>query len=162
MSARESLPIASPGGKPLGAPLPLLSAPAPGSACRAPAQEAALSPGPAARPWDALRSPRARMALLTTLAAGLAGLGLWAGLTPGRMAQEALRNLLFAAKAFWNILPYFALSVALSAWATSSGATGRIRVLLERGEGAAILGAAATGAVVPLCSCGVIPVISAL
>ncbi|MBI3025389.1 MAG: hypothetical protein HYY66_06895, partial [Candidatus Tectomicrobia bacterium] len=98
MSARESLPIASPGGKPLGAPLPLLSAPAPGSACCAPAQDA-LSPGPAARLLDALRSPRARVALLATLAAGLAGRGLWAGLTPGRMAQEALRNLLFAAKA---------------------------------------------------------------
>lgn len=174
MSARESLPIMSPGGKPLGAPLPLLSAPAPGSACCAPAQDA-LSSGPAARLRNAPRpssarrsglreggSPRAWMALLTALAAGLAGLGLWAGLTPERMAQEALRNLLFAARAFWNILPYFALSVALSAWAASSGAAGRIRVLFERGEGAAILGAAATGAVVPLCSCGVIPVIAAL
>ncbi|MBI4252057.1 MAG: permease, partial [Candidatus Tectomicrobia bacterium] len=122
----------------------------------------APAPGRWAQWTAALLHPRAWMALLTALAAGLAGLGLWAGLTPERMAQEALRNLLFAAKAFWNILPYFVLSVALSAWATSSGAAGRIRVLFERGEGAAILGAAATGAVVPLCSCGVIPVISAL
>ncbi|OGL60385.1 MAG: hypothetical protein A3I72_12405 [Candidatus Tectomicrobia bacterium RIFCSPLOWO2_02_FULL_70_19] len=188
MSARESLPIVSPSGKPLGAPLPLLSAEASAASCCAPAQ-GALSPGPAARLRDALRpssarrpvlrssgtaaaeggsglreggSPRAWLLLLTMLAAGLAALGLWLGLTPERMAREILRNLLFAAKAFWNILPYFALSVALSAWATSSGAAGRIRVLFERGEGAAILGAAATGAVIPLCSCGVIPVIAAL
>lgn len=138
MPARESLPILSPSGKPLGTSLPILPAPV--------------------RP----RGARLWAPLLAAAAGALILAGLGMGLTLERMAHEALRNLAFAARAFREILPYFALSVVLSAWATSSGAAERIRVLFRRGEGAAILGASAIGAVVPLCSCGVIPVIAAL
>ncbi|MBI3126535.1 MAG: permease [Candidatus Tectomicrobia bacterium] len=121
---------------------------------------------PAASRWTRIGAapgrPRAWLALALLAGAGLFGLGLGMGLTPGRMAGEALRNLLFAADAFWKILPYFAASVLISAWATTSGLAERVQILFRRGEVPAILGAAAVGAVVPLCSCGVIPAIAAL
>lgn len=135
--------------------LPVLSAPPSGAACCAPA-------GRLARLAGALRGRRAWALLLLALAGGSAALGLPTGIPLERMGQEAARNLLFTARAFWEILPYFVLSVALSAWAITSGAAGRIRAVFERQEAFAILGAAAVGAVAPLCSCGVIPLIAAL
>lgn len=80
----------------------------------------------------------------------------------GRLAFEFERNAAFILKSFWDIAPFFLLSVAVSAWVTVAGYAGRIRGVFVRRPGPAIAGAAAVGAVVPFCSCGVIPLIAAL
>jgi uncharacterized membrane protein YraQ (UPF0718 family) len=62
----------------------------------------------------------------------------------------------------WSILPFFLLSVGISAWVTVSGFADRIQAVFNRREKVAIAGAAIIGAVIPLCSCGVIPLIAAM
>ncbi|MEE9275535.1 MAG: permease [bacterium] len=127
--------------------LPIVPAPPAGSCC-----------DPEFSGW---RLPRLPAAL-----AGLAALALLAallaGLTPARLIEEAGRNISFAAGVSWNLLPYFLISVAASAWATVSGFSERIQGVFARREAAAVAGAAAVGALIPICSCGVIPLIAAL
>lgn len=97
---------------------------------------------------------------------GITVLAISADLLPGLKAavfwREVLSNLSFVAKAIWSILPFFIVSVSISAWVTASGFSDRIQAVFKRREAAAIIGAALVGAVVPLCSCGVIPLIAAL
>lgn len=100
---------------------------------------------------------------------GLIGLSLLtvaAGLLPGLffeiLRRELLSHLIFVARAVRSILPFFVVSVGISAWVTSSGFSDRIQAVFHRREVMAIWGAAAVGAVIPICSCGVIPLIAAL
>ncbi len=91
---------------------------------------------------------------------------LWAGaereVSAGLMAAEIKRNLLFMLNSFWGIAPFFLLSVGVSAWVTVAGYADKIKAVFDKRQGMAIAGAASVGAVVPFCSCGVIPLIAAM
>ena len=103
---------------------------------------------------------------------GLSGLGVLlflffgTGLFPGLQAKvfwkEVLSNLSFVGKAVWSILPFFLISVGISAWVTVSGFSERIKAIFNRRQMIAIAGAAIVGSTIPICSCGVIPLIAAL
>ncbi len=94
----------------------------------------------------------------------LLGLMLWAGreVPAGRLTAEAERNVRYMLGSFWGIAPFFLLSVAISAWVTVAGYAEKIRAVFDKRQGFAIAGAAGVGAVVPFCSCGVIPLIAAM
>jgi uncharacterized membrane protein YraQ (UPF0718 family) len=101
--------------------------------------------------------------------AGLAGITLLvfsAGIVPGLKPEVFWRhvysNLAFVAKNVWSLLPFFLLSVGISAWVTVSGFADRIKAVFNRREKIAIAGAAIVGATIPLCSCGIIPLIAAM
>ena len=101
--------------------------------------------------------------------AGLVGItilvfsaGIVPGLKPEVFWRHVLSNLAFVGKNVWSILPFFLLSVGISAWVTVSGFADRIKAVFNRREKIAIAGAAIVGATVPLCSCGVIPLIAAM
>jgi len=77
---------------------------------------------------------------------------------PSQVATTAA----FTAKAVWSVLPFFALSIALTAYAKATGAENLIaRAFSGRPETMVVL-ASLMGALSPFCSCGVIPVIAAL
>ena len=76
--------------------------------------------------------------------------------------HHLLSNLAFVGKNVWSILPFFLLSVGISAWVTVSGFADRIKAVFNKREKIAIAGAAIVGATIPLCSCGVIPLIAAM
>ena len=99
---------------------------------------------------------------LVGLAILVLGSGIFPGLRPSVFWHHVLLNLAFVGKNAWSILPYFILSVVLSAWVTVSGFAERIKGVFDRREKIAIAGAAIVGASVPLCSCGVIPFIAAM
>jgi len=90
------------------------------------------------------------------------GTGLFPGLQAKVFWKEVLSNLSFVGKAVWSILPFFLISVGISAWVTVSGFSERIKAIFNRRELIAIAGAAIVGATIPICSCGVIPLIAAL
>lgn len=115
-------------------------------------------------PKTFFRKPVGPMIIAGLFTSGLlaAGAGFVPGLDPARFRQETIAHLAFIGKAVWSILPFFIISVGISAWVTSSGFSDRIQAIFHRRERTAIWGAALVGAVVPLCSCGVIPVIAAL
>ena len=101
--------------------------------------------------------------------AGLAGItilvfsaGMLSGLKLEVLWRHVLLNLGFVGKNAWSILPFFLLSVGISAWVTVSGFADRIKAVFNRREYIAIAGAAIVGATIPLCSCGVIPLIAAM
>jgi len=98
--------------------------------------------------------------------AGITVLFLSAGILPGLMAavfrHQIMSHLNFICKAVWSILPFFLVSVGISAWVRVSGFSGRIKAVFGQREKIAIAGAAVVGAIIPLCSCGVIPLIAAL
>jgi uncharacterized membrane protein YraQ (UPF0718 family) len=91
-----------------------------------------------------------------------AGTGLIPGLKPETFRQQITSNAVFVGKAVWSILPFFLLSVGISAWVTVSGFAERIKAVFNQRQKIAIAGAAIVGAIIPLCSCGVIPLIAAL
>lgn len=100
---------------------------------------------------------------------GLAGItiavfsaGIIPGIKPEAFWGDVISNLRFVAKAVWSILPFFIVSVGIAAWATVSGFSERIKVIFNQREKIAIAGAAVVGATIPICSCGVIPLIAAL
>ena len=99
---------------------------------------------------------------LIGIAVMAAGTGLIPGLKPETFWQQIMSNAAFVGKAVWSILPYFLLSVGISAWVTVSGFSERIKAVFNQREKIAIAGAAIVGAIIPLCSCGVIPLIAAL
>ncbi len=88
--------------------------------------------------------------------------GIVPGLKPETFWHHISSNLAFVGKNVWSILPFFLLSVGISAWVTVSGFADRIKAVFTRRENIAIAGAAIVGATVPLCSCGVIPLIAAM
>ena len=78
------------------------------------------------------------------------------------LLPEVGRNLGFMAKAAWAILPYFCFGVAVSAWVQTKGVSERLKSILAQREGTAIAVAATVGAMIPLCSCSIVPIIAAL
>jgi hypothetical protein len=79
-------------------------------------------------------------------------------LAPRQMAATTT----FVTKAVWSVLPFFVLSIVLTAYARASGAENLIaRAFSGRAE-IMVIFASLVGALSPFCSCGVIPVIVAL
>ncbi|HVL74638.1 MAG TPA: permease, partial [Noviherbaspirillum sp.] len=76
-----------------------------------------------------------------------------------RQAQESL---LFLGRALGAIAPILALSVALAAGIKAAGAEMLVSRAFAARQGRAILVAAIAGALSPLCSCGVVPLIAGL
>jgi uncharacterized membrane protein YraQ (UPF0718 family) len=104
-----------------------------------------------ARAWRAPRLDPAWTAVAIVFAA-------LAAFAPPQAATSAA----FTAKQIWGVLPFFALSIGLAAYAKATGAENLIaRAFAGRVE-ATILLAALVGALSPFCSCGVIPIIAAL
>jgi uncharacterized protein len=68
----------------------------------------------------------------------------------------------FTAQAALNVAPFFALSIALAAYAKASGAENLIARAFTGRPAIMIVVASLMGALSPFCSCGVIPVIAAL
>jgi uncharacterized membrane protein YraQ (UPF0718 family) len=85
-----------------------------------------------------------------------------AGALAAAVPQQAAVSATFVVRSVWSVLPFFALSVALTAYARATGAenliarafTGRIEIM--------VVLSSLMGALSPFCSCGVIPVIAAL
>lgn len=96
---------------------------------------------------------------VTAVAVALGGV---TGLAAERLRAEAWRNLAFVAEESWSILPYFLLSVGLSAWAQVSSFSARVKSAFAQREPLAVVAAAVVGATVPLCSCSVLPLIAGL
>lgn len=68
----------------------------------------------------------------------------------------------FTARAVLGVLPFFALSIALAAYAKASGAENLIARAFTGRPAVMVVMASLMGALSPFCSCGVIPVIAAL
>ncbi len=68
----------------------------------------------------------------------------------------------FVAKAVLSVAPFFALSIALTAYAKASGAENLIARAFTGRADVMVVVASLIGALSPFCSCGVIPVIAAL
>ena len=77
------------------------------------------------------------------------------------MAQFA-DSIVFLLKAMLGISPFLLLSMAAAGGAQATGLDQRISTIVTGRTTMVILGAAFFGALVPLCSCGVIPLIAAL
>ena len=75
---------------------------------------------------------------------------------------QAATSAAFTAKAIWGVLPFFALSIGLAAYAKASGAENLIARAFSGRLDVMIVFASLMGALSPFCSCGVIPVIAAL
>src|SRR5882762_7974718 len=76
--------------------------------------------------------------------------------------QQAAVSAWFTAKSAWTVLPFFALSIGLAAYAKATGAENLIAKAFSGHAATMILFAALMGALSPFCSCGVIPIIAAL
>lgn len=75
---------------------------------------------------------------------------------------QAAASAAFTARAVWGVLPFFAASIALTAYAKASGAENLIARAFTGHAGLMVLFASLMGALSPFCSCGVIPAIAAL
>ena len=89
------------------------------------------------------------------LAAGIVLVGL---LDPGQVSP----SLAFMRKALAGMAPFFAIAVAFAAYAKASGLDRTLARVFSGKPWMTILAAAATGALSPFCSCGVIPVMAAM
>jgi uncharacterized membrane protein YraQ (UPF0718 family) len=76
--------------------------------------------------------------------------------------EQAAASAWFVGRAVANVLPFFALSIALAAYAKASGAENLISRAFTGHSGVMVVFASLMGALSPFCSCGVIPVIAAL
>lgn len=76
--------------------------------------------------------------------------------------QQAGDSAVFTAKAVWSVLPFFALSIGLAAYAKATGAENLIAKAFAGRAELMIVFASLMGALSPFCSCGVIPLIAAL
>ena len=81
-----------------------------------------------------------------------------AALAPPQAATSAA----FVAAAVWSLLPFFAASIALTAYAKASGAENLIARAFAGHPAVMVVLASLMGALSPFCSCGVIPIIAAL
>jgi uncharacterized membrane protein YraQ (UPF0718 family) len=79
-------------------------------------------------------------------------------LDPGQLVP----SIAFTLEAFVGTAPYLALSIAIAAYATASGADNLISRAFAGHPVRMVFTAAAFGALSPFCSCGVIPLIAAL
>jgi len=68
----------------------------------------------------------------------------------------------FTLQSLWEMLPFFAIAIAIAAGAKASGADSLIAAAFSGHPARATLLAALVGAISPFCSCGVIPLIAAL
>jgi uncharacterized membrane protein YraQ (UPF0718 family) len=116
---------------------------------RSDALDAPTRPSRLVAAWRRVDPVLAALALLT-LALALAA--------PDQLARTAG----FVAAAAWRIAPVLLLSVALAAAVQASGAALLIKRALAGRGGRAVLVAALAGALSPLCSCGVVPLIAGL
>jgi len=71
-------------------------------------------------------------------------------------------SIVFTLEAVWEMLPFFALAIAIAGYAKASGADTLIADAFSGHPLRATLLAALVGAISPFCSCGVIPLIAAL
>ena len=76
--------------------------------------------------------------------------------------HQAAISAAFVAKAIGNVFPFFALSIALAAYAKASGAENLIAKAFSGRPAITVIFASLMGALSPFCSCGVIPVVAAL
>jgi uncharacterized membrane protein YraQ (UPF0718 family) len=139
-----------------------------GSCCEQPSGLVNISEGTFAKTAQSVQASKP-MAVWIWGLAGLIGItivifgtGIVPGLKPEVFWRDILSNLRFVGKAVWSILPFFILSVCIAAWVTVSGFSERIKSVFDQREKIAIAGAAVVGSTIPLCSCGVIPLIAAL
>src|SRR5262245_10248815 len=75
---------------------------------------------------------------------------------------QAQASASFVARAVLGVAPFFALSIALTAYAKASGAENLVARAFTGRADVMIVAACLMGALSPFCSCGVIPVIAAL
>src|SRR5688500_2782194 len=75
---------------------------------------------------------------------------------------QALASLRFTAASLLDVAPFLLLSVGVAAYAKASGADNLIARAFTGRLGIMVVFAALMGALSPFCSCGVIPLISAL
>ena len=68
----------------------------------------------------------------------------------------------FTLESLWEMLPFFAIAIAIAAGAKATGADSLIAAAFSGHPVRATLVAALVGAISPFCSCGVIPLIAAL
>lgn len=71
-------------------------------------------------------------------------------------------SIVFTLEALWQMLPFFALAIAIAAYARATDADALIARAFDGNPLRATLLAALVGAISPFCSCGVIPLIAAL
>ncbi len=83
-------------------------------------------------------------------------------MTPGFILQEGTAILMSVGSSFLHILPYLALSIPLAVLLKRTGAADKIRKGLSANPYMAVFMATLVGALSPFCSCGVIPIITAL
>jgi uncharacterized membrane protein YraQ (UPF0718 family) len=81
---------------------------------------------------------------------------------PSLILQEATAIAASVGRSFLHILPYLALSIPLAVLLKRTGAADKIRKGLSANPYLAVLMATLVGALSPFCSCGVIPIITAL
>ncbi len=93
--------------------------------------------------------------VLWALLAGILLLGL---LDPDQLGP----SLAFMRKALVGMAPFFAIAVAFAAYAKASGFDQTLARVFSGKPWVTIMAAAATGALSPFCSCGVIPVMAAM
>ena len=77
-------------------------------------------------------------------------------------APQLPASVAFTLQSVWQMLPFFALAIALAGYAKASGADSLIADAFSGHPLRATLLAALVGAISPFCSCGVIPLIAAL
>jgi uncharacterized membrane protein YraQ (UPF0718 family) len=106
---------------------------------------------PAARDWRSVRLDPVALAVALIFA-------VLAVAAPAQAAASAS----FTAKAIWSVLPFFAVSIGLTAYAKASGAENLIAGAFAGRPVVMVVFASLMGALSPFCSCGVIPVIAAL
>lgn len=104
------------------------------------------------RPWQALRRADRAWLSIALLAAGLLAFD------RGQLADSAV----FVARSAASVLPFLLLSALTAAWVLAAGADGLIARAFRGRAIRMVLVAAATGALSPFCSCGVIPIVAAL
>jgi uncharacterized membrane protein YraQ (UPF0718 family) len=92
----------------------------------------------------------------------LAALALLALALTAAAPDQLVRTAGFVATSAWQIAPVLLLSVGLAAWVQASGASLLIKRALAGRGGRALAVAAVAGALSPLCSCGVVPLIAGL
>ena len=68
----------------------------------------------------------------------------------------------FTLQSLWEMLPFFAIAIAMAAGAKATGADSLIAAAFSGHPLRATILAALVGAISPFCSCGVIPLIAAL
>src|SRR6266446_2987996 len=113
-----------------------------------------LAPGEQARIFDRLRTLRPDFVLIG-LAGLFAGLSVYSG-------DQALTTLRYVAHELAQIAPWLIASVCIAAAARATGADQLAARGFKGRESRMIFAASLVGALLPFCSCGVIPLVAGL